>query len=444
MKMKNELLEKAEKMGIKIPQITAEEINKQIKPVLREMEKTGIRIDCNALKKLDQKLSVRLEGLKKDIYKLAGREFNIDSPIQMAEVLFKELDLPGEDLKRTKSGVSTAATELRKIESKHKIITPILEHREISKLISTYLRPLPVLVDADDRLHTTYGLETSTGRLTSSEPNLQNIPIRGTYGEDIRSAFVASPGMKLIAADYSQIELRVVACLAQDRAMIDAFQKGEDIHSRTASEIFNTPQKKVTRDQRRKAKAVNFGIVYGQTPYGLSQALGIPVEQAAEYIMHYFEVHKGIKNYITEMINMAKSEGYVETLFGTRRYLPEINSHRRFIAEAEERMAINMPVQGTAAEILKIAMINLDKQLTSKSVNQQISNQKNRSADLLTSRPAGPRMLLTVHDEIVVEAPEKEAKKIAEIVKETMEKAVLLCVPVEAEVGIGENWANAK
>jgi len=418
----NELLEKAEKLGIKIPPISSEKINEDIKPVLRKMEQVGIRIDCNVLHRLDQKLSKRLEELKQAIFKLAGHEFNVDSPSQMADVLFDELKLPVEGLKKTKTGISTAASELKKIENEPEIIKLILEHRELSKLISTYLRPLPLLVDEQDRLHTTYGMETTTGRLTSSEPNLQNIPIRGIYGLEIRSAFIASKGMKLVAADYSQIELRVVACLAQDRAMIESFKKGEDIHTRTASEIFDVPIKKVTKEMRRKAKAVNFGIVYGQTPYGLSQALGIDVQKAAEYIMHYFNVHKGIKDYINEMIVKAHTDGYVETLFGTKRYLPEINSKIRFIAEGEERMAINTPVQGTAAEILKLAMIELDKRLAK----------------------TGARMLLTVHDEIVVEAAEKEAEKVGRIVKEVMESVVTLCVPVEAEAGAGKNWAEAK
>ncbi|MFA6963232.1 MAG: DNA polymerase [Patescibacteria group bacterium] len=417
----NELLAKAEKLGVTIPQITAEEINEQVKPVLKKMEQVGIEIDCKVLNDLAEKLAHRITRLKSKIYELVGHEFNIDSPIQMAEVLFGELKLPTAGLKRTKSGVSTAAAELKKIENESPIIALILEHRELAKLISTYLKPLPLLVDINSRLHTTYGLETSTGRLTSSEPNLQNIPIRGTYGAEIRASFVASYGMKLIAADYSQIELRVVACLAKDAAMIEAFHGGVDIHTRTAAEIFNVKPSEVTPDQRRKAKAVNFGIVYGQTPYGLSQSLSIPVEEASNYIKRYFEVHTGIKNYINEMIDRAHNDGFVETIFGTKRYLPEINSRVHYIAEAEERMAINMPVQGTAAELLKLAMIELDRKLSK-----------------------GSRMLLTVHDELVVEAPREDAESVAKIVKETMENVVKLCVPVTVEVGIGDNWSSAK
>jgi DNA polymerase-1 len=419
-----ELIEKAEKLGIKIPSITSSEIDLAIEPVLRKMEATGIRVDCLALKKLDQKLSLKLKELEKKIFKLAGREFNISSPSQMADVLFVDLKLSSDGIKKTKSGLSTAAAELKKIEASHPVIAEILEYRELSKLISTYLKPLPMLVDENERLHTTYSLETSTGRLTSSEPNLQNIPIRGAYGTEIRRAFIPASGCDLIAADYSQIELRVVACLAQDKAMIEAFKNGEDIHARTAAEIFHIEQNKVTGDQRRKAKAVNFGIVYGQTPYGLSQALGIDVEEAGKYIRDYFDVHVGIGDYINKMIDLAHTKGYVETLFGTRRYLPNINSQMRFVAEAEERMAINMPVQGTAAEILKMAMIELEKKLEKEYPEAKI--------------------LLTVHDELVLEAPKAVSTKVEQLLKETMENVIKLCVPIEVSTGKGDSWASCK
>lgn len=418
------------KLDIKIPNITFEEIDRQVRPVLKKMEQNGIRLDTEAVKKLDQKLSKKLVLLEKKIIKLVGHDFNVGSPIQMAEILFEELKLPKDDIKKTKSGFSTAASELKKIESSHPIIPFILEQRELSKLISTYLKPLPTLVDENGRLHTSYGFDTATGRLSSSEPNLQNIPIRGKYGNDIRSAFIAEKGCKLISADYSQIELRVVACLAQDKAMIKAFENGEDIHTRTASEIFEIKLDKVTPAQRRIAKAVNFGIVYGQTPYGLSQALRIETSKAAEFIMHYFDIHRGIKGYINEMIGKAHADGYVETLFGMKRYLPNVNSHIRYIAEGEERMAINTPVQGTAAEILKLAMIELDKRLS-------IFNDK-----MTDNMPA--RMLLTVHDELVIEAPASMAKEVAKIVDETMSEVVGLCVPIEVSVGIGDNWADTK
>lgn len=437
----NQLQEKAQQFGIIIPDITSEKINEQIKPVLRKMELSGIKIECDVLNNLAAKLSKRLIELEEKIYKEIGFEFNIGSPVQMAEVLFDKLKLPTEGLKRTKTGISTAASELRKIEDKHAVIKLILEHRELSKLISTYLKPLPLLVDENSRLHTTYGLETSTGRLTSSEPNLQNIPIRGAFGNDIRAAFVASPGTKLITADYSQVELRIIACIAKDETMINAFKEGIDIHTKTASEIFNIPVTSVTKDHRRIAKAVNFGIAYGQTPYGLSQALDIDIDDAGRYIREYFDAHKGIKNYINDMINLAHDQGYVETLFGTRRYLPEINSHNRYIAESEERMAINTPIQGTAAEILKLAMIELDRQLSA--ISNRVPD-KNAENQKLKTGNSSARMLLTVHDELVVEAPKDIAKEVANIVKEVMENVVKSCVPIEVNVGVGDNWAEAK
>jgi len=426
-KTMDKLIQKANSLGIKTPNISAEEIDKQLQPVLREMEKAGIKLDVKVFAKLEKNLALELDKLIRNIHTLAGHDFNVASPSQLAGVLFDELKLPTEGLKKSQSGFSTAANELKKIEDQHKIIPLILEYREIAKLISTYLKPLPLLADENSRLHTTYGMETSTGRLNSSEPNLQNIPIRGKYGEKIRSAFIADKGMKLISADYSQIELRVVACLAQDRAMIEAFRKGEDIHARTAAEIFDVSQDKVTSDQRRKAKAVNFGIVYGQTPYGLSQVLSISMDEASLYIKNYFDIHIGIKNYINEMISMGHDKGYVKTLFGTRRYLPNLKSHLRFLVEADERIAINSPVQGTAAEILKLAMIK---------VNKVLSTQYSVLSDYR------PRLLLTVHDELVVEAPTKEVKEIAKLVKETMENVVTLCVPIEANVVIGDNWSK--
>ncbi|HOX40756.1 MAG TPA: DNA polymerase [bacterium] len=416
--------------GVELPKITSGGINEKIKPVLSEMEEAGIRIDCDGLSLLEQKLNNRIDKLEKEILKKADCDFNINSPSQMAEVLFKKLKLPVDGLKRTKSGVSTAAQELRKLADQHEIISPILEHRELSKLVSTYLKPLPLLVDENSRLHTHYGLETTTGRLTSFEPNLQNIPIKGKYGMEIRRAFVAAPGMKLIAADYSQVELRVVATLAQDKSMLDAFTSGTDIHAKTASEIFHIPEVEVTHDQRRVAKAVNFGIVYGQTPFGLSQAIGISTEEAVKYIGDYFAVHTGIKEYINEMIAKAHKDGYVETLFGFKRYFPEINGRARYLAESEERMAINTPVQGSAAELLKLAMIKINSKL--KTQNSKVETEKLA------------RMILTVHDELVFEVPESRAEEIAKIVEDEMSSVIKLPIPIEVTVGVGDNWAECK
>lgn len=409
--------------GIALPKVSWEKINQDILPVLRKMEKVGIKLDVKKMDAISKEVQGKIVKLEKEIYNNAKCEFNINSPSQMAEVLFEKLKIPTKDLKKTKTGISTAASELQKIESKHKVIKYILEYRELSKLLSTYLKPLPLLVDEDLRLHTHYGQDTSTGRINSSEPNLQNIPIKGDWGEEIRSTFVAEEGMVLVAADYSQIELRIVACLADDESMLNSFKKDEDIHTRTASEIFNVPLNKVTSVQRRTAKTVNFGVLYGQSPYGLAQTLGIDQKVAAEYINQYFIKHPGIMNYCNRMIDLAHKEGKVETLFGFTRALPNINSPYRNMADSEERMAINAPVQGTAAEVLKLAMIELDKKLESKK---------------------GPRMLLTVHDELVVESPKAMAPEISKLVKDIMENVIQLCIPLKAEVGFGENWAEAK
>jgi len=410
--------------GIKLPKIDSREINKQIVPVLRRMENVGVELDTKLLNYLAIDVEKRLKKIEKEIYKLAGEEFNINSPIQMADILYEKLNLSTAEVKKTKNGYSTAANELKKLEDKHKVVKPILEYRELSKLLNTYLKPLPLMVDENSRLHTNYGQDTTTGRLTSNEPNLQNIPIKGDLGQEVRKAFVASKGMKLISADYSQIELRVVACLADDKVMKEAFKTGEDIHSKTAAEIFNKSIEKVTAAERRVAKTVNFGVLYGISSYGLSQQLGIEQGKAAEYIKKYFTVHCGIKDYCNRMIKIAREEGYVETLFGFRRSLPNIDSLYRNIAESEERMAVNTPVQGTAAEILKLAMIELESRI----MNYELSNR--------------PRMLLTIHDEIVVEAFEENWKEIAKLVKDSMEKAISLCVPIVAEVKAGKNWGE--
>jgi DNA polymerase-1 len=412
--------------GIILPKVGWKEINKEIDPVLLDMEKVGIQLDSKHLQNLSKKIEIKLEKLEKRVHTLSKENFNLNSPSQLAEILFQKLKLPTNGLKKTKSGFSTAASELKKIEKNHKIVAPLLEYRELSKLVSTYLKPLPLMADENGRLHTTYSQETSTGRINSNEPNLQNIPIKGEYGTEIRKAFVANPGMVLIAADYSQIELRIAACLADDVAMIEAFTSGVDIHSKTAAEIFDIPIKKVTANERRVAKTVNFGILYGMSPYGLSQALSIDQNDAAKYITKYFSIHTGIKDYANRMIKIAREEGHVETLFGFRRSLPNIDSHIRSLAESEERMAINAPVQGTAAEVLKLAMVDLFKKL-----------EKERDKDEVY-----PRMLLTIHDEIVVEVPENQAKKIVGIIKDSMEKVITLCVPMEVKVEVGQNFGE--
>lgn len=437
--------------SITIPDITSAEIDNQLEPVLRDMEEAGIKLDIEKLKKLQKKLESKSQQLTAKIIQLAGNDFNIDSPAQMADILFNKLKLPQDLLKRTKSGPSTAASELNKIKDKHQIIAPILEYRELSKLISTYLLPLPKMADENSRLHTHYAQDVATGRISSNDPNLQNIPIKGRYGEDIRRAFVAEEGNVLISADYSQIELRIVACLAEDKEMIESFNSGRDIHAETAAEIFKKEAKEVSADERRFAKTINFGVLYGMSPYGLSQALNIGVDSASEYIRRYNEVYVGISAYCKRMVSEAKKRGYVETLFGYRRYLPNINSHNRFIAEAEERMAINAPVQGTAAEVLKLAMIDLSAKLKDHRImNNELrimdSKAKNHNSSFVirNSQSGFARLLLTIHDELVVEAAENQAEEVSTIVKDAMEGVVKMCVPIVVEIGVGKSWAEAK
>lgn len=408
---------------LNLSKISSEEIDKKIRPVLRKMEKAGIKVDVDFLNNLAKKTELELDGIEKEIHLFAGEDFNINSPIQLSEVLFQKLKLPTKDLKRHKSGViSTAAGELKKIVKEHKIIALILKYRELAKLLSTYLKPLPLLIDKNSRLHTTYGQDTNTGRLTSSEPNLQNIPIKGDLGSEIRKAFIAEEGKELISADYSQIELRIVSKMANDTAMIQAFLKGVDIHTETAAEIFGVSLDKVNSDQRRIAKTVNFGILYGMSPYGLSQSLEISQEEAASYIKKYFEVHTGIKDYCNNAAAFAHEHGYIETLFGYRRNLSNINAPIYNIRDAEERMAINTPVQGTAAEILKLAMIELDKKLEAEG--------------------SKAKMLLTVHDELIIEAPKEKVKEIAKIITDAMENVIDLGLPIVAEVKAGKNWGE--
>lgn len=432
-----------EEKGVELPKITAMEISKQVEPVLRAVEEHGVLIDVGVLHDLDKRLGSKIKDLTSRIYHEAGQEFNINSPQQLSTVLFDKLHLPTKDLKRTKTGASTAASELQKLVDLNPVIEPILEYRELSKLSSTYLKPLPEMVDKYNRLHTTYGQETSTGRLTSANPNLQNIPVKGEWGEAIRTAFIAPAGSVLISADYSQVELRIVACLAQDLVMLKAFESGRDIHTATAAEIFNVPTDKVTSSQRRIAKTVNFGVLYGMSPYGLSEAVRISREKAASYIKRYFEIHQGIRQYCNDMIKQAREHGYTETLFGFRRQYQNIKSYNHTMAEAEERMAINAPVQGTAAEILKLAMIELYSKLNQTSIRQLADKHQNDKAKM-QKESEGAKLILTVHDELVIETPKETAAEVAKLVEETMENAVKICVPLKVEVGAGKNWAEAK
>ncbi len=394
--------------------------------VLAEMEEAGVKIDVKLLSKMSREAEKRINILSKKIYKICGTEFNINSPAQLKEVLFEKMGISSKGLKKTKTGISTAASELEKLRGRHQIIDFIFEHRELAKLKSTYLDALPKLVNKKTgRVHTSFNQTiTATGRLSSSNPNLQNIPIRTELGRKIRQAFVADRGYKILAVDYSQIELRLLAHLSDDPKMIKAFKRGADIHTSTAAEIWNVKPKEVSKEMRRAAKAINFGISYGMGQRALAQSAGVSTEEAKDFIDRYFSLYVNIKEYMEYNKQYARDKGYVQTLFGRKRYLPDINSGLPQLRAAAERMAINMPVQGTAADIIKLAMIELYRALPE--FNSKI------------------KMVLQVHDELVFEVPEKDLKKASEFITGKMENIFKLKVPLIADAGSGDNWGELK
>ncbi|RJR30975.1 DNA polymerase I [Candidatus Parcubacteria bacterium] len=395
-------------------------------PVLAEIERHGVNIDVKFLKNLSDKMGQKIKKLQKKICHLAGCEFNISSPLQLKEVLFDRLKISTKGLGRTKTGISTAADELEKLRGRHPIIELISEYRELSKLKSTYLDALPKLVNKNDkRVHTNYNQTiTATGRLSSSDPNLQNIPIRTEVGQQIRKAFVATKGYKILAADYSQIELRIIASLANDKKMIESFNNNEDIHARTAAEINEMPQEKVSKQMRREAKAINFGIIYGMGVYGLAQGAGISYEQAGMFIDKYFTLHSEINKYLDQTKSFAYKNGYVETIFGRRRYLPDINSGVQNLKAAAERAAINHPIQGTAADLMKLAMIEIKNKLPAVS--------------------SKAKMIMQVHDELVFEVPAKEVGAVAGFIEDIMNNIYKLRVPIKTDLEAGDNWGEMK
>jgi DNA polymerase-1 len=392
-------------------------------PVLVSMEENGIKVDEKILAKMSEEMSTRIKSLEKKIHKMAGMDFNISSPQQLQEVLFEKLEIPLQGIKKNKTGISTAADELVKLKELHPIITLIQEYRELTKLTSTYVNALPNLINPKTkRVHTSFNQTVAaTGRLSSSDPNLQNIPIKTDLGREIRKAFVAEKGYKIIGLDYSQIELRLVAHMSGDKKMIKAFQIGEDIHASTAAEINQVPLNEVTKEMRREAKAVNFGILYGQGPHGLSQTADISYMRAKEFIDKYFETFPDIKKYIDEYTEFARANGYAETMFGRKRYLPEINSSVMMVRKGAERMAINTPLQGTAADMIKIAMV---------SVWKEIKDDKEI------------KMLLQVHDELLFEVKEDNVDEYIKKIKEIMEKVIKLKVPVVVDASLGGNWGE--
>jgi len=403
-----------------------ESVDLPLAGVLAKMERTGIRIEPAALRALSATMEGDIQRLTDDIHRLAGRSFNINSPQQLAKVLFEELRLPAPVKYGRGKTTSTAADVLEELAAEHPIAAKVLEYRQLVKLKGTYVDALPELIRPETgRLHTSFNpAGAATGRLSSSNPNLQNIPIRTELGREIRAAFVPREGWTLLVADYSQIELRLLAHMSRDPLLVDAFRKGEDIHTRTAAEVFGVPPLMVTPELRRNAKAVNFGIIYGLSAFGLSQQLGIPQSEAQKYIRDYFERYAGVKKFIDETIEEVRRTGCTRTLFGRRRPIPDINSRNPNARGFAERTAVNTPLQGTAADLIKLAMIRIERELT--------------------SRGWCAAMLLQVHDELLFEGPPEELDETARMVKREMESVHKLEVPLVVEVGAGPNWRDAK
>jgi DNA polymerase-1 len=401
-----------------------DEIDLPLVPVLARMERAGVKIDRAALAEMSSRLEREVEIKGKEIYELAGYEFNINSPKQLGDVLFNKLNLP----KPVKYGkgktISTAVDVLESLASVHEVPRRVLEYRQLSKLKSTYVDALPALLNpASGRLHTTFGQTgTATGRLSSANPNLQNIPIRTELGREIRAAFTVEPGHLLLAADYSQIELRLLAHFSNDPLLVEAYRRGDDVHTLTASQVFGVPPLMVTPDHRRQAKVVNFGIVYGLSAFGLSQNLGIEPSEAKQFINAYFEKYSGVRKFIDQTLEEARREQKVRTLFGRVRPIPDINSKNSNLRGFAERTAVNTPLQGTAADLIKLTMIRIDAALQERGLKS--------------------RMTLQVHDELVFEVPENEIDTMRTLVREQMEAVHPLTVPLLVEIGVGKNWRD--
>ena len=391
--------------------------------VLADMEMAGVKIDLELMQSFSKKMAKELLSIEKRIYFIAGEEFNINSPKQLQVILFERLGL--RPVKKTKTGYSTNVDVLEQLALEHELPQEIIEYRTLSKLKSTYVDALPRLVNkGTGRLHTSFNQTvTATGRLSSSDPNLQNIPIRGEWGKRIREAFIAEKGNLLLSSDYSQIELRILAHMSGDKSLVELFQKDGDIHTMTACELFGVSDNDVTDDMRRTAKTVNFGIIYGISPYGLSQQLKIGIDEAKSYIDTYFAQHSGVRDYMDTLINYALKSGYVATIFNRKRAIPELKSSNRNLRQLGERLATNSPVQGSAADVIKISMIN---------ISSRLEREKLES-----------KMVLQVHDELLFEVPEKEKEVLSRLVREEMEHAVKLKVPLKVDMGMGSNWAEA-
>ena len=395
-------------------------------PVLAEMERAGLGVDTAVLAAQSAELGAEIEGMVERIHAEAGEDFNIDSPQQLSHVLFDVLGLPTYGLKRTKRGFySTNAKVLGDLAAHHEIVAEVLEYRERSKIKSTYLDALPALARGDGRIHTTLNQTvTATGRLSSSDPNLQNIPTRSELGHRVRQAFTVPEGCVFLACDYSQIELRLLAHLSGDEHLIAAFCEGRDFHAATAARVFGVPVEEVTPQLRSRAKAVNFGIVYGQQAFGLASSLKIPRAEAQQMIDRYFEAYPGVRAFLDRAVREAHERGYAETLYGRRRYIKEFAQRNRQLVAFGERTAMNHPMQGTAADIIKIAMVRVERRLHEEGL--------------------ASKLVLQIHDELDLEVPKAELETVSALVRETMEGVAELSVPLIAEVSYGSNWAEAK
>jgi DNA polymerase-1 len=400
------------------------EVEMPLVPVLLLMERNGVALDTGLLLNMSQQLAEQVAELEEKIYSQAGQQFNINSPQQLGRVLYDELQLP--TTRKGKSRYSTEASVLEELRKDYPIVGNILEYRQLTKMKSTYIDALPGLVNPKTgRVHTSFNqTRTATGRLSSSEPNMQNIPIRGELGGQVRQAFIAPQGCYLLGGDYSQIDLRALAHLSQDTGLLSAFQHDEDIHAATAAQIFGVAASQITPDMRRLAKTVNFGVIYGMSDYGLEQATELSREEAARFIAAYFEKYPGVRQYLDLTKEQARRTGYVQTLLGRRRFIPDINSSNRQVREGAERMAINMPVQGTSADIIKVAMINMYREMAKRRLKS--------------------KMLLQVHDELLFEVPDEEMETMRQLVPEVMSTALELSIPLKVDIKEGKNWGEMK
>lgn len=406
-----------------MPELTkiAEDFDLPLIPVLYEMEKTGVKIDQSRFDALNKEFSDELAKLETEIHQLSGTSFNINSPIQLSEILFDKLGLPTQGIKKTTRGYSTGAKELDKLRDLHPIIPKLERYREVGKLLSTYVTPLPALADENKRIHTTYTQDvTATGRLSSINPNLQNIPVRSEDGKRIRNCFVADEGKVFVSADYAQFELRLAAALSHDEALINDFNAGLDIHTKTASDAFHVPMDQVTKQQRRAAKVINFGVLYGMSPKGLSDAAGMSFYEAKQFIERYFELRAPMRKYLDAQLEKGRTEGFVETLYGRRRPTPDLHAPNFLVRAAAERAAANMPIQGTEADLMKRAMIAVAKAL-----------------------PDGAKLILQIHDSMIIECDKSKADDVAKLLQEKMEQvAPELPVKLAVDVKIGEDWGD--